>query len=201
MSSWISIDDRMRHGLKTLDQIENSKLRLLINRICQSMQAGISDDIFSAEEEEKLMSSLGLEKTDLTVLLQTITFIYSKAAFHIVKPVIVESTMKESFSIGDDKVAILSHAWITHAQGIVDAFKHKSIFPSQVSDVNWTVDVKAASSINAKTAKPVAKLQLSLSGSGENDRVTVEMDKNQLWDLYNQLDDIQSQLEFISKEK
>lgn len=123
----------MKHGLKILDQVENSKLRLLINRICQSLQAGVSENIFSDEEEEKLMSSFSLDRADLTVLLQTITFIYSKAAFHIVKPAVVESTMKESFSIGDDKVAILSHAWITSAEGIVSALKHKSEFPSQVS--------------------------------------------------------------------
>lgn len=84
------------------------------------------------------MVSLSLEKTDLTILLQTITSIYTQAAFHLVKPNAVEASMKELFSIGDDKVAILSHAWITHAEGIVNTLKHKSIFPRQVSELkNW----------------------------------------------------------------
>ena len=97
------------------------------------MQSGVRDDIFNVEEEEKLMASLSLEKDDLKILLNTIISVYSQAAFHIVKPTIVETTMKENFSIGDDKVAILSHAWITHAEGIINAFKHKSIFPNQVA--------------------------------------------------------------------
>ena len=48
----------------------------------------------------------------------------------------------------------------------------------------------------AKQAKPVAKLQLKLSGS-ETSKVAVEMDKTQLWDLYHKLDDIQLQLDSL----
>ncbi|OXU24964.1 hypothetical protein TSAR_000923 [Trichomalopsis sarcophagae] len=200
MTAWISVDDRIKRGLKIIDQVENSKLRLLVNRICQSLQSGVSENIFNAEEEEKLLVSLSLEKTDLTILLQTITSIYTQAAFHLVKPNVVETSMKELFSIGDNKVAILSHAWITHAEGIVNALKHKSIFPRQVTDVSWSVDVKAASTAAAKEAKPLAKLQLSFGGS-ENSKLTVEMNKTQLWDLYHKLDDIQSQLDSLKKEK
>lgn len=128
---------RIKNGLKILDQIENSKLRLLVNRICQSLQSDVSDNIFSAEEEEKLLVSLSLEKTELATLLQTITSIYSRAAFHLVKPSVVETSMKEHFSIGDDKVAILSHAWITHSEGIIDTLKQKSIFPSKVNNEHF----------------------------------------------------------------
>lgn len=56
--------------------------------------------------------------------------------------------------------------------------------------------MKASSIATAKEAKPVAKLQLKLEGS-EKSRVTVEMDKVQLWDLYHKLDDIQSQLDSL----
>lgn len=67
---------------------------------------------------------------------------------------------------------------------------------NQVSDVSWSVDVKASSVAMAKEAKPVAKLQLKIDGS-EKSQMTVEMDKVQLWDLYHKLDDIQSQLDSL----
>ena len=47
-----------------------------------------------------------------------------------------------------------------------------------------------------KEAKPVAKLQLNLEGSNDS-KIIVEMDKNQLWDLYYKLDDIQTQLDSL----
>ncbi|XP_011494141.1 PREDICTED: COMM domain-containing protein 1-like [Ceratosolen solmsi marchali] len=194
--SWLSIDERMKRGFEILDKIENSKLRLLVNRICQSLQSGVSKNIFNTEEEEKLLVSLNLEKVDLTILLQTITSVYSQASFHLVKSAALENTMKEHCSIGKDKVAILEHAWITHSEGIVNAFKRQSIFPTQVTDISWSVDVKAASTATAKEAKPIAKLQLNLGGL-ENSRVTVEMNKTDLWNLFHKLDDIQSQLESL----
>lgn len=128
--------NRMKQGLKILDQVDNSKLRLLVNRICQSLQSGVNENIFNNEEEEKLLVSLSLEKADLTIFLQLITSIFTQAAFHLVKPATMETTMKDDFSIGDDKVAILSHAWITYAERIVEAFKNKSIFPHQVREMD-----------------------------------------------------------------
>lgn len=71
-----------------------------------------------------------------------------------------------------------------------------SLFSGQVTGISWSVDVKAASTAAAKQAKPVAKLQLNLEGS-ENSKLTVEMNKSQLWDLYYKLDDIQSQLDSL----
>lgn len=56
--------------------------------------------------------------------------------------------------------------------------------------------MKASSFAVAKEAKPVAKLQLNLEGS-EKTRLTVEMDKAQLWDLFHKLDDIQAQLDSL----
>lgn len=66
----------------------------------------------------------------------------------------------------------------------------------QVSDISWSVDVQAAMTGAAREAKPVAKIQLHMQSS-ELSNLSVEMDKHQLWDLYNKLDDIQSQLDSL----
>lgn len=65
-----------------------------------------------------------------------------------------------------------------------------------MSDISWRVDVRAASTYAAREAKPIAKVQLRMENS-EVPNVSVEMDKHQLWDLYNKLDDIQSQLDSL----
>lgn len=79
------------------------------------------------------MISLDLEKDKLSLLLDTITLIYSQAAFSVVKPAIMESIMKESFSITDEKISIFVNAWISHAKKIIDVLRQRSIFPHQVS--------------------------------------------------------------------
>lgn len=128
-----SIIYSFKEGLKIANRIENGKLRLLVNRICQSLQMGIRDKIFSDEEEEKLMVSLSLEQNEVHNLLRVITLIYTQAAYGIVKPAVMEAFMKDHFEIEEDKITILLQAWITHAKEIVDTFRQKSIFPTQVT--------------------------------------------------------------------
>ncbi|XP_023318246.1 COMM domain-containing protein 10-like [Trichogramma pretiosum] len=198
MTSWIKMDERLKLGLKVLEQIENSKLRLLINRICQALKNGDDKNIFSKEEEEKLTVSLNLEKSDLLILLQSLVSIYSQAAFHMMKSNDIENSMKEFFSLNDDKIAILTHAWITHCDTITDAFKKKSIFPCQIKDVSWTVDVQTSSTALAKDATPVAKIQL-ITNKQDTSKITVEMNKTQLLDLHKNLNDIHLKLESLRK--
>lgn len=122
----------MNQGLKILNQIENSKLRPLVNRICQSLKSGNEDKIFNQEEEEKLTASLVCEKSDLDILLQTLISIFAQASFHFIKAPAMEARMKQDFSLDEDKIAILTHAWITHSDELIEIRKQKSIFPNQV---------------------------------------------------------------------
>lgn len=92
--------------------------------------------IFTQEEEEKLLASLEVNKATLIVLLDTIELIYLQAAYGVVKPAAMETLMKESFPISEEKVSIFTNAWITHAKGIVECLRHKSIFPVQVRKVD-----------------------------------------------------------------
>ncbi|XP_011300625.1 COMM domain-containing protein 10 [Fopius arisanus] len=196
MTSWITVTPRLEQGLKMLSQVENGKLRPLVNRICQSLHSGMTERAFSQDEEEKLLISLNVKRDELDLVLDTITLIYSQAAFGVVKPVIMESLMKESFSVPEDKVSIFVNAWVTYAKGIIDSLKQKSIFPSQVEDINWTLNIPATSSEISLDVKPSIYLQLGLTGT-ESKRLTVEMDKPHLTELYNHLEKIQSQLDAL----
>lgn len=122
----------LERGLKIANQIDNSKFRLLINRICQTLQAAVDAKVFSEEEEEKLLVSLDLNKDDLGFLLDAIVQFYKQAACNIVKSQLMENTLKDTFKIDDDKVQIFVNAWVAYGKGIIDNFRQKSIFPVQV---------------------------------------------------------------------
>ncbi|XP_015126907.1 COMM domain-containing protein 10 [Diachasma alloeum] len=196
MTSWITVTPRLQQGLEVVTQIDNAKFRPLVNRICQSLNSGKTEKAFSQDEEEKLLVSLNVKRDELDLLLDTITLIYSQAAFGVVKPAVMESVMKESFPVSEDKVSIFVNAWITYAKGIIDVLRHKSIFPSEVEDVKWTLNIPAASSAISLEAKPSILLQLDLTGT-ESKRLTVEMDKSHLTEFYNHLEKIQSQLDAL----
>lgn len=129
---------RLQQGMKIVSQIDNAKFRPLVNRICQNLHLSTAEKAFSSEEVEKLLVSLNLKRDELDLLHDSITLIYSQAAFSVVKPAIMESIMKETFQVSEDKISIFVNAWITYAKGIIDALRNKSIFPRQVFERCFT---------------------------------------------------------------
>ncbi|XP_014482049.1 PREDICTED: COMM domain-containing protein 10 [Dinoponera quadriceps] len=197
MAAWISITPKLEQGLKIVSRVDNSKFRLLVNRICQSLQSSIDTKVFSEEEEEKLLVSLDLTKDELTLLLDTVTSIYTQAACNIVKPSVMEAVMRDNLKIDDEKISIFTNAWMTYGKGIVENLRQKSIFPTQVKDINWCLNVQSSSSTISKDARPVALLQLGLTGD-KTSTLTVEFDKKQLTSLYYNLEKIQTQLDALN---
>lgn len=127
----------MEQGLNIVTRVDSSKFRLLVNRICQSLQSSIDVKVFNEEEEEKLLISLDLTKDELILLLDTITSIYTQAACNVVKPSVMEAVMKDHFKIDDEKISIFTNAWMTYGKGIVENLRQKSIFPTQVFEYGY----------------------------------------------------------------
>jgi len=122
----------LEQGLNIVARVDNSKFRLLVNRICQSLQSSIDTKAFNEEEKEKLLVSLDLTKDELILLLDAITTIYTQAACNVVKPSVMEAVIKDKFKMDDEKVSIFANAWVTYGKGIVENLRQKSIFPTQV---------------------------------------------------------------------
>lgn len=66
----------------------------------------------------------------------------------------------------------------------------------KVKDINWCLNVQSSSSSISKDARPVALLQLSLTGD-KTSMLTTEFDKKQLIELYYNLEKIQTQLDVL----
>lgn len=193
--SWIAVTPSLRQGLEIAQRVDSGKFRLLVDRICQSLRAGSVDGVFDADEREKLLASLDLKRDDLTLLLRTLLSIFRRAAYGIVQPAVMEATVK-SWQLDESKTATFCHAWSLHAKGIVDAFKQKSIFPAQVRDIHWSLNVRSSSSTAAfaKGTRPMSLLQLQLTGEADSS-LTVEMDPEDLLRLYDTLENIQRRLD------
>jgi hypothetical protein len=75
----------LKRAVDIINSLDASKFPLLLSRISQAMQAGdINAKAFNSEEEEKLEVSLGLEKSDVKLLLESTTFIIEQVLSHTV---------------------------------------------------------------------------------------------------------------------
>ena len=63
--------------------------------------------MFLAEEEEWLQSALGLEASELSLVLDTVTFILQQAAYHLAKPSLLSQQLL-SIGLSEEMVPALS---------------------------------------------------------------------------------------------
>ena len=63
--------------------------------------------------------------------------------------------------------------------------------------MNWELNIQSSSSALAQDMRPVVWLQLSLTGVKEKSKLIVELDKNDVTDLYNKFENIQRQLDLL----
>jgi hypothetical protein len=76
-------DFSLKKAVDIINSLDASKFPLLLNRITQAMQTGTNNEkAFSVEEEEKLQVSLGLQQSDLKLLLESTTFIIEQVSAH-----------------------------------------------------------------------------------------------------------------------
>jgi hypothetical protein len=83
LTSFFNFIFSLKRAVDLINNLDASKFPLLLNRITQAMQTGANNEkAFSTEEEEKLQISLGLQKSDLKLLLESTTFIIEQVLAH-----------------------------------------------------------------------------------------------------------------------
>lgn len=197
MANWINVTPSLRRAVDLINNLDASKFPLLLNRITQAMQNGATNEkAFSNEEEEKLQVSLGLQRSDLKLLLESTTFIIEQAAYYMTKPSVLQRHLSDTLKLNDDKSEAFVNAWISSAKGIVEHLRQRSLFPAQLEDVRWSLNLQTASDSQTKQVIPKAVFQFGLK-TNENscENVTVGFTHEEVYEFYKHLETIQSQLD------
>lgn len=195
-------DERFAKAVKIINDMDPSKFPLLLNRIAQSMQSDIEKNKpFTDDEEEKLQTSLELEKDDLKILIVSISDIIRNAACNMMQPGTFQRHLNEVLKLNEDKTVAFLQVWTNSAKGIVDQLRQKSVYPSKLEDVNWSLNLQIASDVQLKQKIPNAVIQFGLKtdscGEYVKENVNVTFSHSELFEFYKQLESIQVQLDSL----
>nr|CAD7457998.1 unnamed protein product [Timema tahoe] len=136
MSACISSTPSLQKAGEIINKLDPSKFPLLLHRITQTMQQGTSiEKPFTEAELNKLQTSLSLDRQELKLLLDSITFIIDQAAYHMTKPGVLHRQLLDVLKLDEDKAEALVTVWASAAKGIVEQLRQKSVFPSQMSSI------------------------------------------------------------------
>ncbi|XP_011819061.1 PREDICTED: COMM domain-containing protein 10 isoform X2 [Colobus angolensis palliatus] len=188
----------MKKAVSLINAIDIGRFPRLLTRILQKLHLK-AESSFSEEEEEKLQVAFSLEKQDLHLVLETISFILEQAVYHNVKPAALQQQL-ENIHLRQDKAEAFVNTWSSMGQETVEKFRQRILAPYKLETVGWQLNLQMAHCAQAKLKSPQAVLQLGVNNEDSKslEKVLVEFSHKELFDFYNKLETIQAQLDSLT---
>ncbi|XP_031221508.1 COMM domain-containing protein 10 isoform X2 [Mastomys coucha] len=188
----------MKKAVPLINAIDTGRFPRLLSRILQKLHLK-AENSFSEEEEEKLQAAFSLEKQELHLVLETISFVLEQAVYHNVKPATLQQQLETS-QLTKDKAEAFASAWSAMGQETIEKFRQRILGPHKLETVGWQLNLQMAHSAQAKLQSPQAVLQLAVSKDDcqNMEKVLVEFNHKELFDFYNKLETIQAQLDSLT---
>nr|XP_030725693.1 COMM domain-containing protein 10 isoform X5 [Globicephala melas] len=217
----------MKKAVSLINEIDIGRFPRLLTRILQKLHLK-AENSFSEEEEEKLQAAFSLERQDLHLVLETISFILEQAVYYNVKPAALQQQL-ENIHLRQDKAEAFVSAWSSMGQETIEKFRQRILAPHKLQTVGWQLNLQMAHSAQAKLKSPQAVLQLGVSNEDSKiktvspgyswaiwmhpfqlgelpgnlprkslKKVLVEFSHKELFDFYNKLETIQAQLDSLT---
>ncbi|XP_064259820.1 COMM domain-containing protein 10 isoform X2 [Passer domesticus] len=153
--------DSIRRAVSLLNTVDPGRFPRLLSRLLQKLHLK-AESTFSEEEEEKLQIAFSLEKQDLHLVLETISFILEQAVYHNLKPASLQQQL-QSIHLDQDKAEAFASAWAAAGQDTIEKFRQRVLTPQKLETVGWQLNLQMAESMQAKLKSPQAVLELGVS--------------------------------------
>ncbi|XP_053788914.1 COMM domain-containing protein 10 isoform X1 [Vidua chalybeata] len=153
--------DSIRRAVSLLNAVDPGRFPRLLSRLLQKLHLK-AESTFSEEEEEKLQIAFSLEKQDLHLVLETMSFILEQAVYHNLKPASLQQQL-QSIHLDQDKAEAFASAWAAAGQDLIEKFRQRVLTPQKLETVGWQLNLQMAESMQAKLKTPQAVLELGVN--------------------------------------
>lgn len=161
--------------------------------------------LFSGEEEVQLQTLLQLSPTQLQQIISLCAFTFQQAAYFGLTAQSLEHELLAS-SASPDQVAAFLHAWAVGGPlAVKRLMSQTSGGAARLKGVEWRVKLQNIQSedqtAEAKPALPATLLELSVApqeGKLKEDKLVLELSREQLHDLFMKLERVQDQLDALA---
>ena len=170
----------------------------ILGRLLKKIHAK-DERAFTAAEEKQMEEVLGLSGNDVTLLLESCSYFFEQAAYYGV-PASGLSAHLSQLGITGASLEALSRAWESERDGVLERLKERTVSPATLEQVSWQLHLQMAQSNLSRLKEPSAIFALSVKadGSQQRERVTMEMNHEELYAFYLKLEQMQSQLDRLT---
>lgn len=159
-----------------------------------------NENPFSAEEEEKLCEILNLEDEQFAKVISSSTFIFDQSAKHALKATKLAGELNKT-TMEESQITGFVRAWTEHGPKLIEKLKETCFAPTTLKAMNWSLQMSVASQNSARLRKPRAIFEFKTGdplNKKPSDSFFMELSMNELTNLFNDLEQIQQQLDSLT---
>lgn len=183
---------RLQSGIQLIHQITLADFKTILYRVTERN----SSELFNPDELKKFEANFELDENNIHLLIHSIAYIFKQSCRFILKPTVLEKQLVEDLKFQQDKVKAFVQLWTSETKKNFGNFEDWC----HLEDVSWQLNVQTASSTCNKESIPNAKIQMNLSKVKDEtkDSVALELNEEELVQLYTTLENIQTKLDAVN---
>ncbi|EDV99960.1 uncharacterized protein LOC6565412 [Drosophila grimshawi] len=149
-----------------------------------------SEPEYTLEELERLV---GVARADFLLLIKTFSYILRRISTFIIKPSHLQRELREKLQLQDEaKIDAILRLWVRQTTPMMNNLASERYESNVIEDMAWKLNVEIASHCQQREKTALAVLQLK---TGASEDINFEMTQPELLQLYNQFEQIQSELD------
>ncbi|XP_055489137.1 COMM domain-containing protein 10 isoform X2 [Leucoraja erinacea] len=129
MAAIVKETQSIKQAVLLINGLDTTKFPRLLSRILQKLHLK-DEHSFNEEEREKLQAALSLEKYELRLVLETVSFILEQAAYYNVKPTALQQQL-ENIHLNQEKAEAFSQAWTNMGQDFIEKLRQNTFAPKR----------------------------------------------------------------------
>mmetsp|Transcript_37490 Transcript_37490/g.64681 ORF Transcript_37490/g.64681 Transcript_37490/m.64681 type:complete len:214 (+) Transcript_37490:108-749(+) len=201
----IAVTARLKEATGLINGITVAKFPILVTRIIGKLHLR-SESIFTDAEQEQLCSLFGLTTSQLSTVLESLSYILEQAAYHTIHPNQLKDLLMGA-DMDEEHAQAVATVWAEEATEFVGRLKeHTMSGPKALLDSQYRLHLMMGESNLTRLKDPSALFEFKLGRAeagpqGQNtdkEDVVVEFSHSELYDLFQQLEHVQEQLDSLS---
>ena len=155
---------------------------------------------FSGEEEEKLCEILSLEQQQFETLISSSSFIFDQSAKNALKATKLASELNKT-PMNESQINGFVKSWTEQGPKLIEKLKETCFAPTTLKAMNWSLQMSVASQNSARLRQPRAIFEFKTghpTNTKNTDSFFMELSMDELTNLFNNLEQIQQQLDSLT---
>lgn len=131
-----------------------------------------------------------MDKTQLNLVVKTITYIIRRSVNFIMKPETMIQSLIEIVNLNKDKANLFTKFWVGKTKNILEDVNSGR----ELIDVQWDLKTELASAAEQKSRTAIGVVRLETADKGN---LNLELNHNELLELYKTLENVQEELDIL----